>query len=933
MSYLQTTSFLHRFITTAVYVCVILFQIVTVSASTFAPTLDELRRLPKAFSTGNLDLSQLPRRTEQGKTYVEVDDMRFLVRGDVGINNAANGNLWNNGVVYYVFDPAVSISNRQAWRDAAATWSAVAALTFIEATGSGNYIYVQNSSANNSFVGMIGGAQAMNISNWGYKYIIAHEIGHALGLIHEQSRSDRDSYVTILSGNIQSGQQSNFNVQPSTNYGLYDFDSVMHYDKCAFSTDCPLGSSCACTNNTIVVLPPNNAQWQNNIGQRDHLSQLDQSGMAQRYGGGGALTASVIGNSRSIFMDPFSGFIPGLGQVYNYVTTYDGQSGVSLYPPASGELRPRSGQPGTYEADYVTFDAQGFFQDWGSFTGNLPTTDSDGNGLPDVVQKNKSGNASVSGTAVSDFGTVSNITGSLQRPANSGTGSYSVTLTRPGSSVTYSGALYLLTVSGTINYSRTTGVMSLNVVEPVPHGSNRTLSGWTYFNAVNINQVTLQQFNVSSSDGYTYTVLPTTLNRSGNKYTGNVQLVDGSPETYWMDYANWVFEITDGNDSDGDGIPDLSDQVQPPSVQTLAATSVGSTSTIINGTVTNDWGVPIEGRYFYYWIDPNFPSSVDDSRITVSGNNFSAQLTGLTPNATYHYQAYALNGSTVDVGAGPGWGFGAVASFTPRLSQLGNISTRLGVGIGDNVLIGGFIIKGMQPKKTIVRALGPTLTGAGLTGVLADPMLELHNSGGTVIASNDNWHTTQLGGIITANQVTDIQNSGLAPSQNAEAAIIATLQPGNYTAIVRGKNSTTGIAIIESYDLDQTVDSKLANISTRGLVQTGDNVMIGGLIIKGFDPAKIIVRAIGPSLAGAGISNPLQDPTLELHDGNGTLITFNDNWKDSQQADIQTTGLAPSSDAESAILATLSPGSYTAIVRGKNDTSGVALIEAYQLGN
>jgi hypothetical protein len=146
-------------------------------------------------------------------------------------------------------------------------------------------------------------------------------------------------------------------------------------------------------------------------------------------------------------------------------------------------------------------------------------------------------------------------------------------------------------------------------------------------------------------------------------------------------------------------------------------------------------------------------------------------------------------------------------------------------------------------------------------------------------------------------------------------------------------NSTTGIALVECYDLDRTVDSKFANISTRGYVQTGDNVMIGGLIIQGSSPAKVIVRAIGPSLTQAGIANPLQDPTLELHDGNGALLTFDDNWKDNQQAEIQATGLAPSNNAESAIVATLSPGAYTAIVKGKNDTSGVALVEAYHLGN
>jgi hypothetical protein len=382
--------------------------------------------------------------------------------------------------------------------------------------------------------------------------------------------------------------------------------------------------------------------------------------------------------------------------------------------------------------------------------------------------------------------------------------------------------------------------------------------------------------------------------------------------------------------------------ISPPSVQTMAANSVGNTSTAINGMVSNDGGAPIDGHSFSYWINPNFPTGIDDSGITVSGNNFSAQITGLNPNATYHYRASAHNSSTVDLGEGPGWGFGTIVSFMPGPTQLGNISTRLSVGTGDNVMIGGFIIKGTQPKKVIVRAIGPSLAGAGLTGVLADPTLELHDGNGALIATNDNWQTTQIGGIITADQVSDIQNSGLAPTQAAESAIIATLQPGSYTAIVRGTNNTTGIALVESYDLDRTVDSKLANISTRGLVQTGDNVMIGGLIVQGSDPARVIIRAIGPSLANAGISNPLVDPTLELHDGSGALIASNDNWQTTQIGgiitadqvnDIQNSGLAPTQAAESAIIATLQPGNYTAIVRGTNNTTGIALIEAYQLGN
>ena len=258
-----------------------------------------------------------------------------------------------------------------------------------------------------------------------------------------------------------------------------------------------------------------------------------------------------------------------------------------------------------------------------------------------------------------------------------------------------------------------------------------------------------------------------------------------------------------------------------------------------------------------------------------------------------------------------------------------NISTRLAVGTSDNVLIGGFIVTGNAPKIVIVRAIGPSLVNYGITNPLQDPTLELHDHTGAVIASNDNW--------MDAPNKQAIIDSGLAPSNNLESAILTTLDPGNYTAIVRGVNNTTGVALVEVYDLDTrrldvSINAQLGNISTRGLVQTGDNVMIGGFIVRGDLPARVIVRATGPSLAQYGITDPLADPTLELHNGNGAVIAFNDNWMDApnKQAIIDS-GFAPSNNLESAILMTLDPGNYTAIVRGTNDTTGIALVEAYVL--
>ncbi|MGI8957393.1 MAG: beta strand repeat-containing protein [Chthoniobacterales bacterium] len=265
---------------------------------------------------------------------------------------------------------------------------------------------------------------------------------------------------------------------------------------------------------------------------------------------------------------------------------------------------------------------------------------------------------------------------------------------------------------------------------------------------------------------------------------------------------------------------------------------------------------------------------------------------------------------------------GNTSEFSAALGQLLNISTRLRVVTGDNVLIGGFIILGPDPKRVIVRGIGPSL-GGFVNGVLEDPILELHAGDGTIIATNDNWKSEQQA---------DIQATGLAPTNDLESAIFATL-PGNganYTAILKGTQGTTGVGLVEAYDLDTTADSKLANISTRGLVDAGDNVLIGGFI-AGEGAADVIVRAIGPSLTGFGINGALQNPTLELHDVFGAILATNDDWKDSQQPEIAATGLQPSNDLESAILATLPPGAYTAIVRGVNDTTGVGLVEVYDL--
>jgi uncharacterized repeat protein (TIGR03803 family) len=286
-------------------------------------------------------------------------------------------------------------------------------------------------------------------------------------------------------------------------------------------------------------------------------------------------------------------------------------------------------------------------------------------------------------------------------------------------------------------------------------------------------------------------------------------------------------------------------------------------------------------------------------------------LAGLTIDGDGNFYGTTANG-------GPGGLGTAYKLIVNPVANLGNISTRLSVGTGDNVLIGGFIVTGTQAKKVIVRGIGPSLP---LSGALADPFLELHDSTGAIISSNDNW--------VDSPNKQAIIDSTVPPTNDKEPAIVRTLDPGAYTAIVRGLNNTTGIALVEVYDLSAGVDSKLANISTRGFVQTGDNVMIGGLIIFSETARNVIVRAIGPSLP---VTGALADPLLELHNGDGDLINSNDNWRSEQETEIIATTVPPTNDKESAIVATLDPGSYTAIVRGVNNTTGVALVEVYDLG-
>jgi hypothetical protein len=243
------------------------------------------------------------------------------------------------------------------------------------------------------------------------------------------------------------------------------------------------------------------------------------------------------------------------------------------------------------------------------------------------------------------------------------------------------------------------------------------------------------------------------------------------------------------------------------------------------------------------------------------------------------------------------------------------------VQTGESVSIGGFIITGSAPKHILLRAIGPSLAQAGIPNVLADPVMELHGPGGFVTVTNDNWRDDPV-------QEAAIIATGIPPSNNLEAAIDTTLLPGAYTAIVRGKNNTSGVALVEVYDLSPAVPAKLANLSTRAFVGTGSEIVIAGFILGGGNSGndRIVVRGLGLT--------PLLDPTLELRDADGNLIAFDNDWQDdpAQAAELLALGLAPPNNLDAAIVATLPPGLYTALLAGRNNSTGIGLVEVYDLG-
>jgi hypothetical protein len=251
----------------------------------------------------------------------------------------------------------------------------------------------------------------------------------------------------------------------------------------------------------------------------------------------------------------------------------------------------------------------------------------------------------------------------------------------------------------------------------------------------------------------------------------------------------------------------------------------------------------------------------------------------------------------------------------PPASEMSNISARGSVETGDNALIAGFIVTDSDPEPVIVRGLGPSLRSFGVSDPLQDPVLALHSST-AILNRNDDWPTAA-----NASQIP----MSYRPVDSHESVVMTSLPPGAYTTVLSGKNGATGNGLLEVY----STFSRLSNISARGFVGTGDHVLIGGFISGG--SLQVIIRALGPTLTKFGVKGTLADPTLTLVNSNGSVIASNDNWKATQEEIIQTAGLAPPNDLESASFATLPNGNYTAIVAGKDGGMGVGLLEVYKV--
>jgi len=611
--------------------------------------------------------------------------------------------------------------------------------------------------------------------------------------------------------------------------------------------------------------------------------------------------------------------------------------GVSINGPGAGQLTVRRNTGGNYRIFNVTTTGTV------TLSGMTISNGSDVRGAGIMNQ----GSGTVNVTDVVLRGNVSSgIGGAIQ---NFSTGTVNVTnSTLDGNSSFYGGGIVNgdnNNVIGTVNITKSTlsdnsaqlagaiynqGLGSVNITGSTLNGNSAIATGGIYTNQgmVNITNSTLSGNSATSSGGGVFynnsgTVTVTNSTISGNSDIGIVtnggtvnvrssiialNMVGATRADVNGAFVTGGFNligVKDGStgftslsDQTGTAAAPLDPKLDPAGLQSNG----GPTQTIklLFGSPAIDRGTSngLTGQLTTDQRGVGFPRTSDNPAI---------------PNA--------FGGDGSDIGA-----LEVLSGF------VGNFSTRLPVGTDDNVLIEGFIVQGPadSTKKIIVRAIGPSLAPFGITDALANPTLEIRDANNATIARNDNWRTTQIGGIITSDQAQEIASSGATPTNDFESAIIANLAPGSYTAVVAGSGRTVGTGVVDAYDLSAASPARLANVATRGLIQPNDKLMIAGFIIQN-GPVRAVVRAVGPSLTAFGINNALPDTTLQIKTPDGATVIENDDWQTTQKAELEQTTLQPSHPLEAAVVVTLQPGQYTAQVRGKPETTGIGVVQVYFL--
>ncbi len=727
-------------------------------------------------------------------------------------------------------------------------------------------------------------------------------------------------------------------------------------------------------------------------------------------------TLQIVVHGKSVQLRPSNPTqVPGVGTVTSYFSTYNGNAGSLLIDSrtstVSGELRPRASTPGLYEGGYGQVTPVAVV-DYGSYAVSIPTADADSNGIPDLIQYDRAGSFTASGSGFSAAGGLTfSISVQFSRSAGSATGTYtSTTQNSAGQSNAVSGVYSLLSYQGTATYQRTS-TNTLNISITGLFQNSTTLTGSTTYTTSGPDQLSYAAFTARDSTGTNYSIRAGGLTRDGNVYRGDLSLVDGMPQTSWADFLNYAFQFTDLNDADGDGIPDLTDPQagQAPLISTQPRTQTVSINQNVTLTVSASnatayqWtknGAAIAGATTTsltftrvqlsdggsYSVNVSNGSGTTASSVAVltvapssvapaftvnplsltvrRGSSFmlTASASGFpTPTYTWRRAGTTIAGATgpsllvTNAGTTNSGAYTCVAtnsvsavtssSATITVSdstnggRLSNLSIRIRAGSGAETLITGFSIGGagtQGSKSLLIRSVGPSLAQFSVQDALLDPLLTVY-SGTNPHSWNDNWG----GSAEIKSMSAQVGAFSLASDGSQDAAIYAPgLFNGTYTAHTTSGGGS-GIALVEIYDTTSTAaftnsTPRLTNVSARAQVETGAGILIAGFVVSGSTAQTLLIRGIGPTLANFGVQGSLIDPQLAVYSGT-RLIGANDDWGNNTTVTRTTAnvgGFALSAGGkDAALLITLQPGSYTVQMSGVSSSTGVGLIELYEVTN